>query len=74
MCIHIEPIEELLDKNILLDYLSIKYFEKRNYLSGFLSGLKKLEKQNKIKILKADRNNIGSLFIEGYSIIVWQPI
>ena len=74
LCIHIEPIEELLDKNILLDYLSIKYFEKRNYLSGFLSGLKKLEKQNKIKILKADRNNIGSLFIEGYSIIVWQPI
>ena len=74
LCIHIEPVEELLDRNNLLDYLSIQYFNKRNYLSGFLFGLKKLEKQKKIKILKADRNKIGSLFIEGYSIIVWHPI
>ena len=61
-------------KNKVTKKLTVKYFEKRNYLSGLLSGLRKLEKQNKIKILKADRNNIGSLFIERYSIIVWQPI
>ena len=74
ICIHIEPISELLDSSILLDYLSIRYFEKRNYLKGFLTGLKKLEDSGKVIIHKAQRTGIGSLFIEGYSIVVWQPI
>ncbi|OGF26075.1 hypothetical protein A2303_04720 [Candidatus Falkowbacteria bacterium RIFOXYB2_FULL_47_14] len=73
LCIHVEPIGELLDENNLLDFLSLKYFEKRNYLKGFLSHLYKLEKQNKIKILKAQRSYIGSFFIDGYSVIVWSP-
>lgn len=75
ICIHVEPIAELLDpENNLLDYLSIEYFKKRNYLSGFLDYLKDLEKMGKIKIYKAQRSFIGSLYIEGYSIIVWSPI
>ena len=49
ICIHIEPVEELLDSSKLIDYLSIEYFRKRNYLSGFLNGLRKLEKEDKIK-------------------------
>lgn len=73
LCIHIEPIEELLDPNNLLDYLSIQYFHKRNYLKGFLTGLKKLEDMGKIKIHSAQRNHIGSLFIEGYSVVIWSP-
>lgn len=74
ICIHVEPIAELLDENNLLDYLSIKYFQKRKYLSGFLDYLKELRGRKKIKIIKAQRSFIGSLFIDGYSIIVWQPI
>ena len=74
LCVHIEPVAELLSQDKLLDYLSVQYFIKRNYLSGFLSGLKDLEKKNKIKIIDAKRNNIGSLFIEGYSVVIWQPI
>jgi hypothetical protein len=74
ICIHIEPIEELLDSNELIDYLSIKYFRKRNYLTSFLTGLKELEKIGKIEILEEKRTHFGSLFIEGYSIIVWKPI
>src|SRR3989338_5013983 len=66
LCIHIEPIAELLDENRLIDNLSIKYFKKRNYLEGFLDYLKKLEKENKIKITEVKRTYIGSLFIEGY--------
>lgn len=73
LCIHIEPIEELLDKNNLLDYLSIEYFKKRKYLSGFLNKLRQLEKSNKIRIIKAQRTYIGSLFIDGYSVIIWSP-
>ena len=69
--IHIEPIEELLDPTNLLDYLSLKYFKKRKYLSGYLTHLRKLEKCGKIRIVEARRTGIGSLFIEGYSVIVW---
>ena len=73
LCIHVEPIAELLDENNLLDYLSVEYFKKRNYLSGFLTHLRELENKGKVKILKAQRTHIGSLFIEGYSVIVWTP-
>lgn len=72
-CIHIEPISELLDENNLIDYLSIEYFKKRNYLDGFLTFLRSLEAKGKIKILKAQRTFAGSLFIEGYSAVVWTP-
>jgi len=74
LCIHIEPIAELLDSNKLIDYLSIEYFKKRNYLQDFLSGLRQLEKDGKIHIHRAQRTNIGSLFIEGYSVVVWSPV
>lgn len=74
ICIHIEPIAEVLDEENLFDYLSIEYFKKRNYLSGFLDYLQKLEQDDRIKIHRAQRTNIGSLFIEGYSVIVWSPI
>ncbi len=74
ICIHIEPIAELLDPNNLTDYLSILYFKKRNYLNGYLSKLQELESMGKIKIHKALRSFIGSLYTEGYSIIVWSPL
>lgn len=74
LCIHIEPISELLDPTKLIDYLSIEYFKKRNYLHGFLDGLRELESQGKVKLHRAQRTHIGSLFIEGYSVIVWSPV
>ncbi|MCX5699132.1 MAG: hypothetical protein NTX01_05505 [Candidatus Omnitrophica bacterium] len=74
ICIHVEPIEELLHAENLMDYLSICYFKKRKYLSGYLTYLKGLESKRKIKIIKAQRSYIGSFFIEGYSIIVWIPL
>lgn len=72
--INIEPIPELLDPTNLLDYLSIKYMEKRKYLTGYLDTLRILEKQGKIKILEARRSGIGSKFIDGYSVVVWKPL
>ena len=73
-CIHVEPIEELLDENNLLDWLLIQYFNKRKYLKGFLNHLHVLEKNSNVEILKAQRSYIGSLFIDGYSIVVWKPL
>ena len=74
LCIHIEPIAELLNEDILLDFLSIEYFKRRNYLSGFLSYLRTLALEKKIEIIEERRTNLGSLFIEGYSIVVWRPL
>jgi len=72
ICIHLEPIDELLDDNKLIDSLSIKYFRKRNYLNGFLPYLEKLESEGKIEIIKKQRIYSGSYFIEGHSLIVWK--
>jgi nucleoside-diphosphate-sugar epimerase len=72
LCVHLEPIDELLDDGKLIDSLSIKYFRKRNYLKGFLPYLENLEKNNKIEILKKQRIYSGSYFIEGHSLIVWK--
>jgi hypothetical protein len=71
ICIHMEPIDELLDNN-LIDTLSKKYFRKRNYLKGFLPYLEKLETENKIEIITKQRTYSGSYFIEGHSLIVWK--
>ena len=71
--IHLEPIAELLPQDELLSYLSTKYFYKRNYLNGYYSFLKQKEKEGKIIIHQASRMPFGSLFIEGYSLIVWSP-
>jgi hypothetical protein len=73
ICVHIEPIAELLDPNNILDFLSIEYFKRRNYLSGFLSELKKRELQQKLVIHKQMRTYSGSLFVDGHSIVVWSP-
>jgi trans-aconitate methyltransferase len=72
--VHIEPIPELLDSTKLLDYLSIQYMHKRKYLRGYLTYLESLEKKGKIKIIEARRSGIGSMFIDGYSVIVWKPL
>jgi len=74
LVINMEPIEEILDKNNLIDNLSILYFKKRNYLNGYLPHLEKLEKENKVKIITKQRIFSGSYFIEGHSLIVWKPL
>jgi SAM-dependent methyltransferase len=74
LCINFEPIEEVLDENNLIDYLTIKYFNKRNYLKNYLTKLKSLEKEGKVEILSIKRLNYGSKFIEGHTLIIWKPI
>ena len=69
--VHIEPIPELLDRNNLLDYLSIKYMEKRNYLKGYLDYI---TSHKDTELVYVDRSYVGSLFIDGYSVIVWKVV
>jgi hypothetical protein len=75
LCVHVEPIYEVLDPTNLPDYLSIEYFRKRKYLWGFLTHLRELEKQGKVKIHDARRTYLGgNMFVDHYSIIVWSPL
>jgi hypothetical protein len=72
ICINSEPILELYDQNNLLDYMAIKYHNKRNYLSNYLSALRKHEDDGCIEILKTHRVHSGNLFHDGYSYVVWR--
>lgn len=72
ICFHIEPIGEYLDDENLYDFLSKKYFEKRNYLVNFKNYMYKLQEQKKINIIFEKESFIGSMFINGYSIIAWE--
>ena len=74
ICVHIEPIGEMLNpENNFIDFLSVEYFKKRNYLDGFVRTLKDLQAHNKIEIISQQRSYIGSFFVDGYSIIIWRP-
>lgn len=72
LIVNIEPINELLSEDKLLDYLSNKYCEKRNYLTGYHKYLKELERKKIIKIIEEKKSYFGSCYINGYSIIVWK--
>ncbi|MFH1309982.1 MAG: class I SAM-dependent methyltransferase [Candidatus Omnitrophota bacterium] len=74
LCVHVEPTIELYEENNLVDYFAIKFHKKRGYTQGFLPRLRELEKSGKVEILKVKRLFFGSLFMEGYNLIVWRPV
>lgn len=69
LCLHYEPLIELYDENNLFDYLAVLYHKRRNYLGNFLTTLRILESDNKIRILKY-KKLMGSLYLDG-SFVVW---
>jgi hypothetical protein len=72
--VHIEPEQDLLDVTDKVDQLSMKYAKNRGYLKGLLSYLRVLEDEKLIKIHSAYRTGMGSYLLDGYSVIVWEPI
>lgn len=70
--VNVEPIEELFDKTIPLDALAVKFINKRHYLSNYLTYLRCLQANGKIKIQKIQRIYPGSFYQE-LSYIVWRP-
>ncbi|MGA8849123.1 MAG: transketolase C-terminal domain-containing protein [Dehalococcoidia bacterium] len=72
LCIHVEPICELYNENHLLDYVAIKYHQRRGYLENYLNRLRRLEIEGKIEILKTQRMFFGSLYEDSWSFIVWR--
>lgn len=74
ICVHVEPAIELYNPKILEDYLAIWFQAKRGYSAGLIALLKDYENQGLISIKKIQRLNFGSLMMEGYNLIVWEPI
>ncbi len=68
--VHIEPIPELLDENNLIDWLSLRFHEKRGYTRGLLPYLLQ---HPAIEVEQVERSHFGSLMIESYAKIVWRP-
>jgi hypothetical protein len=74
ICIHIEPIVEWYDANNVVDFAATRFHRKRKYWEGFPARLRELEAEGKARILKMQRSHFGSLYLEGYSQIIWQPL
>lgn len=71
---HIEPICEWYDADNIVDYAAIRFHEFRNYWCGYPDRIAELAKAGRVEILKQKRSYFGSLFIEGYSQLVWRPL
>ena len=73
ICFHIEPTVEFYKEGDKFDDLAIKFHRKRGYTEGLVPYLKKLEVDGKIEIDVLHRFNFGSMFMEGYNLVVWRP-
>lgn len=71
--VHLEPILELYDERNLVDFLSIQYLLKRDWLRGYLPRLERLAELGQIEILEK-RRIFGSTFHETYTALVWKKI
>jgi len=74
ICFHIEPTVENYTEDTLFDYLQIKFHTKRGYTQGLVPYLEELANDKKIEIVKKQRLNFGSQYMEGYHLIAWRPL
>ena len=73
ICVHVETLYELYDQNVLFDYVAAKYLEKRKYLRGLLGTLQAYERESRLQMLGTIRT-FGSLYHDGYSLVIWKPL
>ncbi len=71
---HIEPILEWYDPANLVDYAAIRFHEVRDYWRGYPDRIAALARAGRAEIVKQKRSYFGSLFIEGYSQLIWRPL
>jgi SAM-dependent methyltransferase len=70
--VHFDSFVEFYDENSLPDYITLMHNRRRNYLSGYLTRLRELEKQGIIEILKEQHVPCGGLYLDFYSFVVWK--
>lgn len=74
LVVNVEPTVEVYKHDSLFDHLAIKFHKKRGYTEGYLPKLLELESSGKIEIMKIKRLNFGSLFMEGFTCMIWRPL
>lgn len=72
LCVNVECIAEYYDENKLYDYVALRYHKTRNYLGGFLTRLRELEKEKVIEIIASRRTGFGNLYHEGLMYTIWK--
>lgn len=73
VAVHLEPLYELYDEDLLFDDVARRYHRHRNYLRGFVPRLRELADAGSIELLALRRTGFGSFFHEGYGLAVWRP-
>lgn len=73
ICINFETMNEIYSNMDVLDYVSKRYSQARNYLFGYLTRLRELEQEGKVEIIQVQRT-FGGQYHEGYSFVVWKPL
>ena len=71
-CVNVECLAEYYDENRLYDYVALRYHRTRNYLNGFLTRLREMKKDRKIRIVATRRTGFGSLYHEGLMYVIWE--
>lgn len=71
--VNIEPCAGLYGESEF-DRIGHQFQSKRGYTDNLIPALRQMVNMREIDILKVLRTRIGSLFIEGYNVIVWRPI
>lgn len=74
LCVHLEPFVELYSPDNRFDELAILFHRKRQYLTGFIPALKKMQERGEVELLDCRRVPFGGKFHEAYSIAVWKPV
>ncbi len=71
--VSMEPVLDFYDPDSLVDDLAIRYHTRRRYLTGYLPWLTAQAEAGRIELIKARRLRMGSLFHEGFSLLIWRP-
>ena len=74
LVLHLEPLEELYDKNSLFDQMAMTHHRQREYLSGYLTRIRQLAAEGRVELIVERRLNFGSTWHEAYSLLVWRPV
>ena len=75
ICINVECMNELYnEKKYYSDKLAKIYHVKRGYLNNYFLYLKSLEKKSLIKIIKLQKQKLGSFYHEPYNFVIWKVL
>jgi SAM-dependent methyltransferase len=74
LCVHVEPLRELYDKDTLFDYLALKHHDQRKLLGNFIARLKEYERRGEAKIETVQKVDFGGWMEDGWSYVVWRPL